>query len=342
MSSDTRRVPWSLPTPSVAARVIASVAIGLFAAALHYFKPGDNGGLSDFSLIWYGSKLLLHGQNPYVLIGPHLQIDLPSHLYYPAPALVAGIPFTLLPVGIAGAAFVFLSAGFLTYGITSDGWYRLPLLFSVSFFTAARLGQWSILFTAAVFLPILAVFAIAKPQASLPVLAGARTRSTFTFAVVGALFLVALSFLFLPTWVPDWAGRLSSAGYFRAPLMSVMGLPIAIVLLRWRRAEAWLVFISACVPQTWYPYNGLVLMAVASTYREASVLSLTSSVAWLIAYMALPGDSRSIETQAMFRGVLIAFCYMPAVIVVLRRPHDGYRPAWMPSAVNSIPPTSKN
>ena len=54
-------------------------------------------------------------------------------MYYPAPALVTVIPFAILSVETAGAAFIFVSAALLAYGITSDGWYRLPVIASIPF-----------------------------------------------------------------------------------------------------------------------------------------------------------------------------------------------------------------
>jgi hypothetical protein len=83
------------------------------------------------------------------------------------------------------------------------------------------------------------------------------------------------------------------------------------------------------MPQTWYPYNALILLVVAYTYREACVLSLVSSAAWLIAYAFFVGEWRSEQTQRVLTLVLIGFCYLPAVIVVLRRPNHGTPPIWL-------------
>jgi hypothetical protein len=310
-------------------RIAFAIVVGLVAASMHYFRPSGNGGLSDFSGVWYGSNMLLHGQNPYELIGPGRHVDLPSFLYYPAPALVAVSPFTLLSVESAGAAFIFVSAALLAYGITREGWYRLPVIASIPFMNAARLGQWSILLTAGLFLPWVAFFSAVKPQTSLPVLAGATSRRTIPFAVAGIVILSILGFILLPDWVPAWFRQLSTSQDFRPPFFSIGGIAIALVLLRWKRPEAWIVFTSACVPQTWYPYNALILLTVAWTYREACVLSLLSSLAWLAAYYFAPGESRSPETQSLFRAVMIAFCFLPATIVVLRRPNVGPSPAWL-------------
>ncbi|HEY0241954.1 MAG TPA: hypothetical protein VGC52_04770 [Gemmatimonadaceae bacterium] len=329
MNHDPRGFPWAAGAPSRRTRVLFSLAIGLCGAGLHYFKPGPDGGLSDFSGLWYGADVLLGGGNPYEMIGPGERIDLPSNLYYPAPALVAVMPFLLFQADVAGTLFVFLSAALLAFGMTADGWYRIPMLVSVPFLTAARLGQWSTLMTAAVFLPALAFFSIAKPQASLPVLAGSKSRLTWLFAVAGALMMVALSFALLPSWLVAWTAEVAGSDYFSAPILSAGGVFIALVLFRWRRPEAWLVLMSACLPQTWYPYNALILLVVAATYREACVLSLVSSFAWIAAYYYAPGEIRSEETQAMFRNVFIASGYLPATIAVLRRKNERPSPVWL-------------
>jgi hypothetical protein len=314
--------------------LLFSLAIGLFGACLHYFRPGPDGGLSDFSGLWYGADVLIAGENPYDMIGPGEPIDLPSNLYYPAPALVAVMPFLLFSVDLAGALFVFLSAALLAFGLTADGWYRIPMLVSVPFLTSARLGQGSTLMTAAVFLPALAFFSIVKPQGSLPVITGSTSRLTWIFAAAGTLIMVAVSFALLPSWFGAWTGEVGGSEYFSAPIVSAGGPFIALVLLRWRRAEAWLVLMSACLPQTWYAYNALILLVVAATYREACLLSLVSSFAWLAAYYYAPGEIRSPETQEMFRNVVIASGYVPATIMILRRTNEGPSPVWLRTLTN--------
>jgi hypothetical protein len=87
------------------------------------------------------------------MIGPDKLIDLPSPVFYPAPALVAMIPFTALPVRLAGALFVFVSAALLAFGATRDGWHMLPLFPSVAFMTSSRLGQVSAFMCAALYIP---------------------------------------------------------------------------------------------------------------------------------------------------------------------------------------------
>ena len=320
--------------PSPLMRILVAIVIGAAAAAMNYFSPGRNGSLSDFSILWFGSKVLRSGGNPYAMIGPDGVIDLPSPVFYPAPALVAVMPFTLMPVELAGALFIFLSSALLAFGATRDGWHRLPIFPSVAFMTSARLGQVSALMCAALFIPAITFFSVIKPQASIPILGASRKGRDWLIALFGGAFLIGISFLLFPGWPAEWWSTLEKADYFRPPIMTLPGVFIALVLLRWRRPEAWLVFLAACLPQTWYPYNGLILLTVAFTYREAAVLSLVSSFGWLIAYGWLIGEWRSPETRAVMQSVLIAVCYLPAVIVVLGRENNGPEPLWLSWLLN--------
>jgi hypothetical protein len=316
-------------TPTKIHRLLVALPIAAAAAAMHFFAAGRNGSLSDFSILWFGSRVLASGGNPYSMIGPHSAIDLPSAVFYPAPALVATMPFTLIPVQFAGTVFVFISAALLAFGVTRDGWHRLPIFPSVAFMTSARLGQVSSLMCAALFIPALTFFSVVKPQASIPILGASSRSREWIIAATGAAVLTAISFAMFPEWPGEWWNTLSKADYFRPPIMTLPGALTGLVMLRWRRPEGWLVFLAACLPQTWYPYNGLILLTVAATYREASLLSLTSSLAWLVTYAFLVGEWRSPETRAVMQNVLIGFGYLPAVLVILRRPNIGPEPFWV-------------
>lgn len=308
---------------------------------MHYARAGEHGGYSDFSTVWFGARMLLDGHNPYLSIGPGKLVEMPSPPFYPAPAFVAAIPFTVVPFRWASTAFVFMSTWLLAWGCTAESWHRLPIFPSVAFVTAVWFGQWSMLFTAAVFLPMLSFFAAAKPQASLPVIAGSSKWSSSWWAAVGALVLIGCSFILAPSWAQDWWALLKTTDHFVPPILQFGGPAISVVLLRWRRPEAWLVFVAACTPQTWYPYNGLILLVVAATYREASILSLVSSAGWIIAFLVGDGGPRSPETRRIMSAMLVAACYLPAAIVVLRRPNSRQLPFWLPKKMTAMTATWK-
>jgi hypothetical protein len=143
------------------------------------------------------------------------------------------------------------------------------------------------------------------------------------------LVLLAVSFALLPSWPAEWLHLIRATQYFTPPIASVLGAPIALVLLRWKRPEAWLVFVSACMPQTWYPYNCLILLLVASTYREASGLSLLSSAGWLFTLAFLSAEWRGEGTRRAMQLTMLLVGYLPVLILILRRPNVGPTPVWL-------------
>ena len=321
--------PWGDNRPTRKQRIVVALLIASIAASMQYFVPAGGRSPSDFSPLWHGAKALLAGQDPYSLIGPEKAVNLPSAVNYPAPALLLVAPLTVFPEILAGTLFVFISSALLAFGATRAGWQLLPIFPSIVFMTSARIAQWSIIMTAVVFIPLLGFIGIAKPTAALPAIGSSTRRSTLVAAAAGFVVLVGISLAVLPSWPVRWMAVVQSADYFKPPILTFGGAAIALVMLRWRRDEAWLVFLAACMPQTWYPYNALILFAVARTYREACFLSLLSSAGWLVCYQYFVGEFRSEETRFAMQNCLIAVGYLPAVLLVLGRPNVGTGPAWL-------------
>jgi hypothetical protein len=259
-------------------------------------------------------------------MGPGLVYHLEDPVLYPVTAFVAAMPFLLLPEIWATMAFLFISTFLMAYAITSDGWHRIPIFVSLSFVTAVWLVQWSMLWTAALFLAWLAVFTSVKPQAALPIVASSQSRATPIAAVVGTLVLFAISLVMLPGWPVEWVRLISSSPYVSAPITRLGGFVVLLVLLRWRRPEAWLVFLLACMPQTPYPYNVLVLLALANTWREAGLLSIVSSLGSLVRQRASVHDLASLDVMA---NMMVVSAFIPATLMILRRPNEGQGPWWM-------------
>jgi hypothetical protein len=209
----------------------------------------------------------------------------------------------------------------------------MPMIPSIAFASSVQFAQWSILITAMLFLPWLAVFAAVKPQATIPVVAASGSRSVVKAAIIGAIVMLVISLVMLPTWPIEWWDVIRKSSQLKSPLLRFGGAAILLVLLRWRRQEAWLVFLLACVPQTWGWYNLLPLLAVAATYREAAILSLVSSIG-AIATVYFVGDPTP-EKYYAWGSSAVAFAYLPATIAILRRPNVRERPPWMPRVQNA-------
>lgn len=276
------------------------------------------GGHSDFSVVWAGSKLLLQGRNPYALIGPGKEVDYPWELHYPASTLVAVSPLTLLSETWADVVFVFFSAAILCYVATKENWNRLWIFPSCAFIIAARSAQWSPLICTAFFLPFLGWVTPLKPSLGLAVFSVGDKR-TRLIGVAAFLVTASIALLILPEWPRLWLGTVSSSWEYTSPVRRMGGFLLVLSLIKWRQREARFLFVLALVPQVSSWYEGLLPLLVGRTKRECQILSLVSSAGFLLLIpLAFQSSSREIPTFVVGR-IMIAFCYLPALVVVLRR-----------------------
>ena len=202
----------------------------------------------DFGLSWFGARSLMHGVNPYDLVGPGRPYNWPWPQVYPATAFVAAMPLAILPQLAATLVFVFVSCALLAYSVTEQGWERIPMFGSAAFIIAAGAAQWSPLFTAALGIPVLGLFFAAKPTIGL-VLGAAGDPQLQKLAVIGGMALTVASLILFPAWPRVWLAQLHYATQMAAPLARFGGIAILLALLRWRRPEARLILLLACVPQ---------------------------------------------------------------------------------------------
>jgi hypothetical protein len=302
--------------------------IACFGALISYGKflryPEHPG---DFGVAWFGARALLNHANPYLLIGPGKVYDWPWEPLYPATAMVAAIPFAPLPQTIAIITFVFISSGILAYAVSRDGWYRWPMFITTSFVGAAGFAQWTSLLTAGFLIPSLALVFAAKPNlgAALDV---AGLRRHIVFSIAGGIVLSAIAFALLPSWFGDWRAALRSGLHLGPPILTIGGPAILLAFLRWRRWEAWLILGLACVPQTMYWYEALPLFLVPATLGQSMVLALIAATGMLIEqhYLVFASDA---EHYHQIGTLMVALIYLPATILVLRRPNCGPGPAWL-------------
>ena len=313
--------------PSVQARVVVALAIATAAALLAYLEPGRTGGEpGDLQQAWMGAVALLGGQDPYQVIGPGRQFNHEFLFLYPLPASLIIIPLAMLGELPAAVLFVWISTALLAFSITADGWHRLPLFLSSAFVLSARRVQWTPLLSSAMHLPSLAWVLIAKPNIGLALLLAAPSRRTVIVAVVGGAGLALASLLILPQWPAEWLESVKSTTHTRAPITQTGGFLVLLALLRWRRWEARLIVALACVPQTLYWYDVLPLLLVAQTFRESLLLSLVTSSGFLFD-MLVVDDGSALPSYRRFGPLLIAFAYLPATLLVLRRRNEGPVPA---------------
>lgn len=316
--------------PSVRLRLVVALTLGIIAAMITFGQyAGKPGFHTDFGMLWYGARAVAHGVNPYPLIGPGRVFNYAWPLIYPLPAVVSVMPLAFFTEEIAATLFVFLSTVLLAFGLTRDGWYRLPLFTSEAFLSAAKLGQWSIFLTAGLFLPWIGFFAIAKPQSSIPVFAGSTSRRALVFAMAGCVALLTISLILQPHWIPVWFDGVRNARHMEPPITRFGGLLILLVLIKWRRPESWLVLSLACLPQSWGWYGTLPLFTVPSSFVQAVFLAGVAAIGGNIAAIVMPA---SVSQDGFFYwagSVLVITIYLPVVILILRRPNVGPEAAWM-------------
>lgn len=332
MSAITERIRDAVSTrePSLTSRVVVAVMIGVFGALVAAGQyNGKSGFHTDFGMLWFGARALFHGMDPYPLIGPGREFNYAWPLIYPLPAVVSVMPLAIFTERVAATFFVAVSSALLCFGLTRDGWYRVPLFISEAFLSSARLGQLSILLTAALFLPWLATFAIAKPQSSIPVIAGSVSRRPIVFAIVGGIVLLAISTVLQPHWIPSWIAGIRNAKHMEPPITRFAGFLVLLVLLRWRRPESWLVLSLACLPQSWGWYGTLPLFTVPSTFAQSVFLAGVATVGGNIAAMVIPGHPTADGFYYWAGSVLILTIYLPVVLLILRRPNEGPLPSWI-------------
>jgi hypothetical protein len=321
--------------PTLRARLIVATAIALLGAYLVHLEYGRLPH-TDFGMAWYGAGALAHGKDPYSLIGPGRAFDFWWPLIYPATALVTVMPLMALSEHVAAIIFVALSSFLLAFGVTRNGWHLLPMFVTEAYANSARLGQWSILLTSVLFFPSVGWVLSAKPQTAIPLLLATQSRKAFLFAFVGAVVLTGISLALFPAWPVAWIEGVRNSRYMDPPITHLGGVLVVLALLRWRRPEAWLVVALACMPQAWGWYNTLPLFTIPATWRESVAMAVVATAgAWIASSSIHPVNSLG-EFYEWTGTLIVITAYLPATVLVLRRPNSGPSPAWLDALLRRI------
>lgn len=323
-SEDGPRRAVALPFALAVAIVFAAVCCW---AAFH--RPNEVH--TDFAQIWYAAKALIAGQDPYGAIGPGKSFPQPYPLFYPFPAVIIGALFTPLSVTWANAAFAAVGAGFLLFAAIRSERHRVLVIVSAPFVYATWISQWSPILTAAALLPVFGFLFAAKPTIGAALFAY-RPNSR---AIAGIILILALSFAIQPNWVSEWRVSLRSTGHMVVPIVHGAGPLLALAILRWRRPEARLLLVMACVPQTAILYEALPLALIPGGFVEMAVFVALSWVAcewWVHTGLML---EMSAETLLSVH-IVVPLLYLPCLIMVLRRPNEGRVPVWVDRAAARI------
>jgi hypothetical protein len=326
--------------PRVRVRVLFSVVLAA-ACALYVYAHGKANPdfVSDFDQIWAAARALWHRQDPYTVVGPHGAFRWKWPLYYPLPAILVAAPLGLLPVLAARVIFSSSSVLLLAWAVTRDGWQRLPIFISVSFMVSVELVQWSTLYTAAFFLPVLALMGVCKPNFGVVVGASATRTRTLVLLLAGSVFLIGLSEIIQPGWHVAWLENLRDAPHFRAPITRPFGFILLLGALKWRRPEGrWLLALSI-VPQPPTFYDQLLLSAVCLTARESLVFAASTVVLFFYVGFNTPQPDYLAWGRVVGNGT-VWFCYLPALVMLLRRHNVGSLPPFAERLLAKVIPSS--
>lgn len=292
-----------------------AVIVGLASGVIAFLYMAKDGQPGDF-LYWYtAAKAILAGQSPYDVIPASNPARFQTAFFYPLPTALVTIPFTLFPYPMAGGLFTGICSGLLAFGLlTQRGPWSLVTFLSPAFLISCLNGTWTIPVTAALLMPALSAFLVAKPNLAVPAFAYRPTL----IAMAGGAGLLLLSFLIQPMWLAEWRSALDTMVGHPPPILTSAAILTPLVLRRWRRPDARLVFVSALVPQQAYMYDQLPLWAVAETRREFLTLTLLSSLVylcWLYIDLHGIGSWRAMETIAL------SVHYLTVIVFVLSRPN---------------------
>jgi hypothetical protein len=289
-------------------------------------------GHHDFDQIWFASRAIIRGENPYHVIGPGLDFNWPWPFLYPLTAAIVTLPLGSLPESWAAASFMLIGGGVFAWTLMEHGYAPLAGFCSGALLGAASGGQWAPLLVSALVIPPIGIFFAAKPT----VAAACFVARPSWWPVGGGIALVALALALQPTWISDWRQAMewnnalwASSTHFRAIVTVPGGMVAMLCLLRWRRPEARLVAALACVPLTPSPYETVPLFLVPRSAGEAALLSAASfAVQFLLDHVTptLPSDRAKFEYVVR----LLAWVMYPlATAMVLRRRNEGAVPMWL-------------
>ena len=277
--------------------------------------------VTDFDILYHAAVHFLRGENPYPIT--HQWSYYP--LYYPFPAVVLAIPFSILPLEPARAAFDIVVGSAFAYALWRyRGAYALLAVGSGAYLFAMRNGQMTPLMVAAALIPTLSFLLVLKPNTGLALWAWRPRRR----AVLGGLVILAFSVAVLPSWPLEWWRAVQVRNeHLLPPLLRPFGFLLLLAVLRWRTPEGRLLLASAIIPQNVLPHELVPLALIPANvvemgiYMAGSWLTLFfAGQAWGIPDFTVPGLN-----AASWPAMLLAV-YLPMLYLVLKKPNPRTSP----------------
>jgi len=300
-------------------RLVLAVAVAVTAALLSMsFWSDPQVQPSDLGQVWAGSRALLHGQNPYEVVGPGRAFEWAWPLLYPLTAPLALVPLAWLPLSWTDPLFVALGFGLFAWAVTArrDTMPALVGLASLPGLMALQTSQWSPLITAAALLPSFGWVLIAKPTIGLAFFTAYPRWKT----AIGCAAMVILSFAVWPGWLPHWLATFDMAPHIVAPVMRPGGFLVLFALLKWKRPEARLLAALSCVPHTTVPYETIPLFLIPQTWLQSFILWGCAVLAYA-AQAATGPYSNQLDYWTSGAKFIVLLMYLPCTAMVLSRPN---------------------
>ena len=288
-----------LRIPAMRKRFVISAAIGIVVGIFCCFlvqRTRQSAG--DFRWALYLAQHLVSHQNPYDTRDEQ----------YPLLAAFAALPLLRFRPEVAAGIFYGISAFFLAFGLTRNHYLRLRAFAAYPFWAGLLTAQWSVIIAASAFFPVLLPVTMAKPQVGLPVFLTYFTRRGFLFCVLAG----AVSLVVLPHWPWLWLGQRRYYEHF-IPLLVFPGPLLLLALARYRDRDAWLLLLSALMPQRWF-FDSFTLWLIPKSRREFLFTVPISWCAGIWRWYHLPASFVQV-------GRISVICfYLPMLLILLLRP----------------------
>jgi hypothetical protein len=273
---------------------------------------------ADFTFPWRAAGHLLAGRDPYEFM-PRVPTYAESGPFpYPLTSAIVALPFARLSPPAAGGLFIGISFAVLAFALTRAKYWPLVTFLSAPAILTLTTTQWSPLILASVLLTGIGWIAAAKPNLGL--VAFALKPQWFT--IIGGLLLCAVAFVLVPKWPLEWLEHLKLATLtYRPVAMWPFGAVGLLGLFRWRTFEGRALAAMTLVPVAPFHYDHLLLWLVPRSWQESLVLSACSWVSVIVMLATTPHDLT--RDPRLVQGIIVAGMYLPAVVMVLRRPNVG-------------------
>jgi hypothetical protein len=119
-----------------------------------------------------------------------------------------------------------------------------------------------------------------------------------------------------------WRQSLETTPHLIIPALKPGGIILLAALGRWRRADARLLAVLACVPQTPAPYDLFPMALIPATRRQALVMGLSWNVLYLVTlatHYSVPLTLADVSQRGhlIYWPVYFVLGYFPALMAVL-------------------------